>query len=70
MLSTRLHRWAIAALTVSALALPSHVLAQTPDHPTDSAAQFPSKTDLKGMTTAKARSPDFVEVVRKRIETV
>ena len=32
MLSIRFHRWAIAALTVSALALPGHVQAQTPDH--------------------------------------
>ena len=52
MLSTRFNRWAIAALTVSALALPGQVLAQTPEHPTDNAAQFPTKNDLKSMTTA------------------
>src|SRR5919204_2601799 len=52
MLSTRFHRWVIAALTVSALALPGHVLAQTPEHPTDSAAQFPTKNDLKSLTTS------------------
>jgi tetratricopeptide (TPR) repeat protein len=54
MLSTRFHRWAIAALTVSALALPGNGLAQaqTPEHPTDSAAQFPTKNDLKALTTA------------------
>ena len=52
MLSIRFHRWAIAALTVSALALSGHVQAQTPDRPTDNTAQFPSKSDLKSMTTA------------------
>ncbi len=55
MLSTRIQRWAIAALAVSALALPVNGLAQaqTPEHPTDSsAAQFPTKNDLKSLTTA------------------
>src|SRR4051794_7779017 len=54
MLPTRFHRWALAALTVSALALPGNGLAQaqTPDHPTDSAAQFPTKNDLKALTTS------------------
>src|SRR5690349_17168608 len=55
MLSTRFQRWAIAALAVSALALPGNGLAQaqTPEHPTDSsAAQFPTKNDLKSLTTA------------------
>lgn len=54
MLPTRFHRWAIAALAVSALALPGNSLAQaqTPEHPTDSAAQFPTKNDLKSLTTS------------------
>ena len=52
MLSTRFHRWTLAAFTVSALALPGNGLAQaqTPEHPTDSAAQFPTKNDLKALT--------------------
>src|ERR1044072_5097563 len=52
MLSTRFHRWAITAHPVAALALPGHVQAQTPDRPTDTTAQFPTKNDLKSMTTA------------------
>lgn len=52
MLSTRFNRWAMTALAVSALALPGQTLAQTPEHPTDNAAQFPSKNDLKAMTTS------------------
>ncbi|MCW5703367.1 MAG: tetratricopeptide repeat protein [Bradyrhizobium sp.] len=50
MLSTRFRRWAIAALAVSALALPGHVLAQTPEHPAGNSAEFPTKNDLKSMT--------------------
>ena len=52
MLSTRMNRWTFAAITLATLAVPGAVLAQTPDHPTDSAAQFPSKSDLKSLTTA------------------
>ena len=52
MLSTRFNRWTIAAFTVAALAAPGAVLAQTPEHTGDSAAQFPSKTDLKSLTTS------------------
>jgi tetratricopeptide (TPR) repeat protein len=52
MLSTRMNRWTIAAVTLAALAAPAAVLAQTPEHPGDSAAQFPSKTDLKALTTS------------------
>src|SRR5436189_571308 len=52
MLSTRFNRWTIAALTVAALTAPGTVLAQTPEHTGDSSAQFPSKADLKGLTTA------------------
>jgi len=52
MLSTRFNRWTIAALTIAALAAPGAVLAQTPEHTGDNSAQFPSKADLKGLTTA------------------
>jgi tetratricopeptide (TPR) repeat protein len=52
MLSTRMNRWTIAAVTLAALAAPAAVLAQTPEHTGDNAAQFPSKTDLKALTTS------------------
>ena len=52
MLSTRFNRWTIAAVTFAALAAPGSLLAQTPEHTGDNSAQFPSKTDLKGLTTS------------------
>ncbi|WP_338697295.1 tetratricopeptide repeat protein [Bradyrhizobium sp. 26S5] len=52
MLSTRFNRLTIALLAAAALAVPAQLSAQTPDHPTDNTAQFPSKTDLKSLTTA------------------
>ena len=53
MLSTRMNRWTIAAVTLAALAAaPAAVMAQTPEHTGDNAAQFPSKTDLKSLTTS------------------
>lgn len=52
MLSTRFNRLTIAVLAAAALAIPAQLSAQTPEHPTDSAAQFPSKSDLKSLTTA------------------
>ncbi len=52
MLSIRFNRWTIAAFTFTALALPGSLSAQTPDHPSDNSAQFPSKGELKSMTTA------------------
>jgi tetratricopeptide (TPR) repeat protein len=52
MLSTRFNRWTIAAITLAALAAPVAVSAQTPEHTGDNAAQFPSKTDLKALTTS------------------
>ena len=52
MLSTRFNRLTIAVLAAAALAVPAQLSAQTPDHPTDNTAQFPSKTDLKSLTTA------------------
>jgi tetratricopeptide (TPR) repeat protein len=50
--STRFNRWTVAALAVAALALPGTVCAQTPDHPTDNSAQFPTRSDLKSLTTS------------------
>lgn len=50
MLSTRLNRWTIAALSLAVLAAPGTLLAQTPEHTADSTAQFPSKNDLKSLT--------------------
>ncbi len=52
MLSTRFNRWTIAAVTAAALAAPGQIMAQTPERPTDNAAQFPSKADLKSLTTS------------------
>src|SRR3954465_14135218 len=52
MFSIRLARWVIAAAAAASLALPGQVLAQTPDHPADNSAQFPSSRDLKGLTTS------------------
>jgi tetratricopeptide (TPR) repeat protein len=48
MFSIRFNRWTIAAFAFTALAVPA--LAQTPDHPTDNSAQFPSRGDLKSLT--------------------
>src|ERR1700722_10073701 len=50
MFSIRFNRWTIAAFAFTALALPGSVSAQTPDHPTDNSAQFPSSHDLKSLT--------------------
>ena len=50
--SSRFNRWTIAAVTVAALAAPGSLLAQTPEHPGDNSAQFPSKVDLKALTTS------------------
>src|SRR4051794_26056531 len=48
----RFNRLAIVAATTAALALPGPLLAQTPERPAEPAAPFPSKADLKGLTTA------------------
>src|SRR5437868_4974002 len=50
--STRFIRWTIAAIAFIALALPGSVSAQTPEHPSDNSAQFPSNRDLKSLTTS------------------
>jgi tetratricopeptide (TPR) repeat protein len=52
MVSNRFNRLALAVATFAALAASGPLLAQTPDHAGDSAAQFPNKTDLKSLTTA------------------
>jgi tetratricopeptide (TPR) repeat protein len=50
MFSTRFNRWTIAAFAAAALAVPGSLSAQTPGHPADNAAQFPTKGDLKSLT--------------------
>jgi tetratricopeptide (TPR) repeat protein len=52
MFSTRCNRWTFAAFTVAALALPGAASAQTPEHPADNAAQYPTRSDLRSLTTA------------------
>src|SRR6202162_5702055 len=52
MFSIRFNRWIVAAFAVTALAIPCSLSAQTPDHPTDNSAQFPSNRDLKSLTTS------------------
>src|SRR3982074_2484528 len=50
MFSIRCNRWTIAVFAIAALAMPGSLSAQTPDHPTDNSAQFPSNRDLKSLT--------------------
>src|SRR5882724_8054479 len=50
MLSIRFNRWTLAAAALAALAMPGSLSAQTPDHPSDNSAQFPSRGDLKSLT--------------------
>ena len=52
MFSTRCNRWTFAAFALTALAFPAACFAQTPEHPTDSAVQYPSRSDLRSLTTA------------------
>src|SRR5215469_11397588 len=52
MLSTRYTRSTLAAAALAALIAPGAVWAQTPEHPTDNAAQFPNTHDLKNLTTS------------------
>jgi tetratricopeptide (TPR) repeat protein len=49
MISIRFNRWTIAAFAF-ALAVPGTLSAQTPDHPTDNSAQFPTRGDLRSLT--------------------
>jgi tetratricopeptide (TPR) repeat protein len=48
----RYNRWTIAALAAAVLAMPGSLPAQTPDHPADNAAQFPTRGDLKSLTVS------------------
>src|SRR5271154_2007411 len=50
MLSFQFNRLAIAAIAL--LALPIAAAAQTPEHPADNSAQFPSVRDMKSLTTS------------------
>ena len=45
MFSIRCTRWTVAAAALTAVLAPISVLAQTPDRPQDSAAQFPTRGD-------------------------
>jgi tetratricopeptide (TPR) repeat protein len=50
MLSIRCNRWTFAVCAFAALMAPRSILAQTPDHPAESSAQFPTRNDLKSLT--------------------
>jgi tetratricopeptide (TPR) repeat protein len=52
MLSNRFNRLMLATSAIVLLAMPLPSFAQTPDHTGDSSAQFPTKQDLKSLTTA------------------
>jgi tetratricopeptide (TPR) repeat protein len=55
MFSNRFNRWTVAAIALMGTAIatvPGGVQAQTPDHPSDTAAQFPTRNDLKALTTS------------------
>jgi tetratricopeptide (TPR) repeat protein len=52
MFSIRFNRWTVAAFTFVALATPGSLSAQTPEHPADNSAQFPTSHDLKSLTTS------------------
>ncbi|MGP9813431.1 tetratricopeptide repeat protein [Rhodopseudomonas sp. NSM] len=52
MLVHRFRRSMFVAVTVAALPIAGQALAQTPDHPGDNSAQFPTSQDLRSMTTA------------------
>jgi tetratricopeptide (TPR) repeat protein len=52
MFSIRCNRWTVAALALTAMAMPGSISAQTPERPDATAVQFPSRTDLKALTTS------------------
>src|SRR3982074_1177518 len=65
MFSIRCNRWTIAVFAIAALAMPGSLSAQTPDHPTDNSAQFPSNRDLKSLTMSGTfRAPRHASVER------
>jgi tetratricopeptide (TPR) repeat protein len=52
MFSIRCNRWTVAAFALAVLAMPRSMSAQTSDHPSDNAAQFPNNRDLKALTAS------------------
>jgi tetratricopeptide (TPR) repeat protein len=52
MFSIRCNRWTVAALALTAMVVPGTISAQTPDHPDSTTAQFPTRNDLKSLTTS------------------
>src|ERR1700722_6223233 len=70
MFSIRFNRAAIAAFAFAAfafaaLAVPGSLSAQTPDHPADNSAQFPTSHDLKSLTmTGSYPAPRHASVER------
>src|SRR5262245_940154 len=55
MSSIRCNRWTAAAFALTTMVLPGSVWAQTPEHPDSTAsptAQFPTRNDLKSLTTS------------------
>jgi tetratricopeptide (TPR) repeat protein len=55
MFSIRCNRWTVAALALTAMVMPGSVSAQTPERPDATAmpsAQFPTRNDLKSLTTS------------------
>jgi tetratricopeptide (TPR) repeat protein len=48
----RCNRLTVAAVALAATMVPGAVLAETPDRPADNAAQFPTKNDLRSLTTS------------------
>jgi tetratricopeptide (TPR) repeat protein len=48
----RCNRWTVAAIALAAALLPGAIQAETPERPADNAAQFPTKNDLKSLTTS------------------
>ncbi|MGH6739469.1 MAG: tetratricopeptide repeat protein, partial [Bradyrhizobium sp.] len=52
MFSIRCNRWTVAALALTAMVVPGSISAQTPGHPDTTTAQFPSRNDLKSLTTS------------------
>src|SRR4051794_30629897 len=51
MSSIGFNRWTVAAFALTAVAMPGSLWAQTPDHPSDNSAQFPSSRDLRSLTS-------------------
>jgi len=52
MLSIRCNRWTFAVCAFAALMAPRSMSAQTPEHPNETSAQFPTRTDLRSLTTS------------------